>query len=51
MILEAFIDFMKGLLRIDPETRWNPVVAMQHPFILREPYKGPFEPKKDNEEV
>jgi serine/threonine protein kinase len=49
--MDAFLDFLKGLLRIDPATRWTPSMAMKHPFISRVPYKGPFEPPKDEERV
>lgn len=34
--MDAFIDFLKGILRIDKETRWTPTMAMEHPFITRE---------------
>lgn len=34
--MDAFIDFLKGILRLDKETRWTPAMAMEHPFITRE---------------
>lgn len=40
----AFIDFVKGLLQIDPELRWSPQQARLHPFVLGEPLKAPFVP-------
>jgi hypothetical protein len=33
--MDAFIDFLKGVLRIDKDTRWTPNMAMEHPFIKR----------------
>lgn len=42
--LSCFIDFLKGLLRMDPETRWTPKQARRHPFITSEEYTGPFDP-------
>lgn len=45
----AFIDFLKGVLRLDKETRWTPLMAKEHPFITREVYTGPFEPSRDIE--
>ena len=42
--MDAFIDFLKGLLRIDKDTRWTPLMAKEHPFITRQIFTGPFEP-------
>lgn len=36
--MDAFIDFLKGVLRIDKDTRWTPSMAQKHPFITREFY-------------
>lgn len=33
--MDAFIDFLKGILRFDKDFRWTPVMAMEHPFITR----------------
>lgn len=33
--MDAFIDFLKGVLRIDKDQRWTPQMAMIHPFIAR----------------
>jgi len=49
--IEAFIDFLKGILRIDKDTRWTPLMAMEHPFITRETFNGPFEPKRNEEKT
>src|SRR3569833_140691 len=49
--LQAFIDFVKGLLRIDKDTRWTPLMAKEHPFITREVFTGPFEPQREQEKV
>lgn len=32
-IRDCFVDFLSGLLRIDPEARWTPTEALEHPFI------------------
>ncbi len=45
--IEAFIDFLKGILRIDKDSRWTPQMAMEHPFITRETFTGPFEPRRE----
>lgn len=42
----AFIDFVKGLLNINPIERWSPQQARLHPFILGEPLREPFLPIK-----
>ena len=45
----TFIDFLKGVLRLDKETRWTPLMAKEHPFITRQIYNGPYEPSRDIE--
>ncbi|GAA5924117.1 hypothetical protein JCM3775_005598 [Rhodotorula graminis] len=40
----AFIDFVQGLLNLDPEQRWSPQQARLHPFVLGEPLLAPFVP-------
>lgn len=30
---EALVDFLLGVLDLDPQTRWTPRQALQHPFI------------------
>lgn len=40
----AFIDFVRGLLTINPLERWSPQQAKQHPFITQQKYTGPFVP-------
>ena len=40
----AFIDFVRGLLNINPLERWSPQQAKQHPFITQQKYTGPFVP-------
>jgi hypothetical protein len=49
--LEAFIDFLKGVLRIDKDQRWTPVMAMEHPFIKRQFFTGHFDPVREQERV
>lgn len=40
----AFIDFVQGLLHLDPALRWTPQQARLHPFVLGEPLLQPFVP-------
>jgi len=40
----AFIDFLKGLLQLNPLERWSPQQARSHPFVTGEKYVGPFVP-------
>jgi hypothetical protein len=47
--MDAFVDFLKGLFRLDKDTRWTPLMAKEHPFISRETYTTPFEPTRETE--
>ncbi|KAJ5920574.1 hypothetical protein N7516_011432 [Penicillium verrucosum] len=40
----AFIDFVRGLLSINPLERWSPQQAKLHPFITQQKFTGPFMP-------
>ena len=40
----AFIDFVSGLLNINPYERWTPQQAKMHPFITGEPLTRPWQP-------
>ncbi|KAG8969334.1 dual specificity protein kinase yak1 [Tulasnella sp. 419] len=40
----AFIDFVGGLLQLDPLLRWTPQQARLHPFITGEPFTKPYTP-------
>lgn len=40
----AFIDFVRGLLNVNPLERWSPQQAKLHPFITQQKYNGPFVP-------
>ena len=40
----AFIDFVRGLLTINPLERWSPQQAKLHPFITQQKYMQPFVP-------
>ncbi|KAM7187749.1 Protein kinase-like domain containing protein [Rhypophila sp. PSN 637] len=40
----AFIDFVRGLLTINPLERWSPQQAKMHPFITQQKFTGPFVP-------
>ncbi|RDL35235.1 Kinase containing protein [Venustampulla echinocandica] len=44
----AFIDFVRGLLNINPLERWSPQQAKLHPFITQQKYTGPFVPPSMN---
>jgi len=39
-----FIDFLHGLLNLNPLERWSPQEALYHPFITGEKYVGPYVP-------
>ncbi|GJQ12605.1 hypothetical protein GpartN1_g4396.t1 [Galdieria partita] len=43
---QSFVDFLHGLLKVDPDERWTPLEALQHPFIHLEPLPNnePWEP-------
>eukprot|EP00898_Chlorokybus_atmophyticus_P004030 jgi/Chlat1/4628/Chrsp3S05631 len=51
---EAFVDFLTGVLDMDPKLRWTPRqvgssvvvprVAQTHPFVLGKPFKGGYTP-------
>ncbi|KAL2752580.1 hypothetical protein ACRALDRAFT_1036473 [Sodiomyces alcalophilus JCM 7366] len=40
----SFIDFVRGLLNINPLERWSPQQAKLHPFITQQKFHGPFVP-------
>jgi len=44
---ESFIDFLSGLLNVDPMSRWTPRQAQMHPFITGSTFTGPFQPIQD----
>lgn len=39
----AFIDFVQGLLNMDPIQRWSPQQARLHPFITGEKWTKPWQ--------
>ncbi|KAI5061496.1 hypothetical protein GOP47_0024001 [Adiantum capillus-veneris] len=43
----VFVDFLKGLVDMDPLKRWTPNQAEQHPFLTEAPFTGPFQPPQD----
>ncbi|KAG9056446.1 dual specificity protein kinase yak1 [Serendipita sp. 407] len=47
----AFIDFVQGLLNLNPLERWTPQQARTHPFITGEKFTGPFVPNGGNRSV
>ena len=40
----CFLDFLRGLLCLNPIERWSPAQALQHPFISGKPFTMPFVP-------
>ncbi|KAJ3049122.1 Homeodomain-interacting protein kinase 3, partial [Rhizophlyctis rosea] len=40
----AFIDFLEGLLNLNPFERWSPQQAKAHPFVTGEKFTGNFVP-------
>ena len=42
----ALIDFLQGVLKLDPIVRWSPQQAKNHPFITGERFTGPYQPDK-----
>lgn len=40
----AFIDFVRGLLTLNPLERWSPQQAKLHPFITQQKFTQPFVP-------
>lgn len=40
----AFIDFIRGLLNMNPLERWSPQQAKLHPFVTGDRFTGPFVP-------
>ncbi|CCG81774.1 putative Protein kinase Yak1 [Taphrina deformans PYCC 5710] len=40
----SFVDFVGGLLNMNPLERWSPQQARLHPFITGERFNGPFVP-------
>lgn len=40
----AFMDFVRGLLTVNPLERWSPQQAKLHPFITQTKFTGPFVP-------
>jgi dual specificity protein kinase YAK1 len=40
----SLIDFLRGLLEVDPNKRWSPLQASHHPFITGEAFTGPYKP-------
>ncbi|KAK2740208.1 dual specificity protein kinase yak1 [Myotisia sp. PD_48] len=40
----AFMDFVRGLLSINPLERWSPQQAKLHPFITQQKFTQPFVP-------
>lgn len=43
----CFLQFLWGVLQINPDERWTPKQAAQHPFITHSPYDPDFQPPAD----
>jgi len=43
----AFAHFLNGLLCLNPDERWTPREAAQHPFITKQEWQGYFMPEED----
>ena len=43
----ALLDFLKGVMALDPARRWTPRQAAAHPFVTGAPFVGRFEPPYD----
>ncbi|KAF7724944.1 dual specificity protein kinase yak1 [Apophysomyces ossiformis] len=41
----ALIDFLKGLLELNPLKRWTPQEARYHPFVTGQPFTEPYKPE------
>jgi serine/threonine protein kinase len=41
----ALIDFLQGVLKLDPIVRWSPQQAKNHPFVTGERFTGPYQPE------
>mmetsp|Transcript_18996 Transcript_18996/g.57387 ORF Transcript_18996/g.57387 Transcript_18996/m.57387 type:complete len:1080 (-) Transcript_18996:272-3511(-) len=44
---EALVDFLLGVLDLNPDTRWTPRQALHHPFITGGIFHGPYQPAPD----
>ncbi|KAI7906250.1 kinase-like domain-containing protein [Cokeromyces recurvatus] len=40
----CLLDFLSGVLELNPLKRWTPQQATQHPFITQKPFNGSFKP-------
>lgn len=47
----SFVDFVSGLLNMDPHERWTPQQAKLHPFITGEKFSKPFKPPRFSPEI
>ncbi|BAT75233.1 Dual specificity protein [Vigna angularis] len=47
----ALIDFLKGLVELDPSKRWSPVQASKHPFVTGEPFTHPYKPPPETPQM
>lgn len=41
----CFLDFLHGVLKMDPKERWNAHQASAHPFVTGQPFEGPYRPQ------
>ena len=43
----ALLDWLQGVMALDPAARWTPAQAAAHPFISGAPWEGPWRPAPD----
>ena len=44
----ALLDWMQGVMALDPAARWTPAQAAAHPFITGAPWDGPWRPAAES---
>jgi serine/threonine protein kinase len=44
---QSFLDFLRGLFKLNPFERWTAKQALDHPFIKNIPFTAPFVPPQD----
>lgn len=44
---QSFLDFLRGLFKLNPFERWTAKQAFEHPFIKNVPITAPFVPPQD----
>ncbi|XP_058085414.1 dual specificity protein kinase YAK1 homolog isoform X3 [Magnolia sinica] len=47
----ALLDFLRGLVELDPVKRWSPLQAVRHPFVTGEPFTCPYIPAPETPRI